>query len=59
MKIVAYDEWDYPIHMMGYASTLPAEDSGDDMVARLREVVKEITGKPVEEPTKPRIGFLP
>ncbi len=57
--IIAYDEWDYPIHMMGYASTLPPEHPADDVVARIREVVKEITGVTVEDPPKPRMGFLP
>lgn len=57
--IVAHDEYDYPIHMMGYASTLPADRDDDDVIARLREVVKEVTGKAVEDVPKPRIGFLP
>lgn len=53
------DEWYYATPwMMGYASCLPAEQ-GDDTVRQLREVVAEVTGRPVEQPTKPRMGFLP
>jgi hypothetical protein len=48
----------YSLHMSGQASTLPAEEE-NETVRMLREVVKEITGRDVEQPTKPRIGFLP
>lgn len=44
--------------MMGYASCLPAEQA-DETVRRLHEVVAEVTGRPVELPLKPRMGFLP
>jgi hypothetical protein len=30
----------------------------DDVIARLHAVVKEVTGKDVEPPQKPRMGFL-
>lgn len=56
--IVLNDDWSYPLHMTGAASTLPPE-APDDAVARLHAVVKEITGKAVEVPPKPRMGFLP
>ena len=52
------DEYSYPLHMLGAASPLPPPDD-DDPVARLHTIVKEVTGKPVAVPTKPRIGFLP
>jgi hypothetical protein len=48
----------YPVHSTGTASTLPAEQE-DEVVRLLREVVKEVTGRDVEQPAKPRIGFLP
>lgn len=52
------DEFSYPLHMSGAASPLPAEQQ-DDTIARLHAVIKEITGKDVEKPIKPRMGFLP
>lgn len=53
------DEWYYATPwMMGYASCLPSEQ-GDDAVRQLHEVVAEVTGRPVEQQTKPRMGFLP
>lgn len=52
------DEYSYPLHMSGSASTLPA-DSPDEVIARLHEVVREVTGQEVEQPAKPRMGFLP
>lgn len=51
------DEWSYVVHMMGTATTLPAEEE-DDAIARLHKVVEEVTGKPVEKPAKPRMGFV-
>ena len=56
--------WDY--YMQGYeapsggsgmATTLPV-DQERDHAAELRAVVAEVTGKPCEAPTKPRMGFL-
>lgn len=47
----------YPLHLTGYASTLPA-DEANDVVARLHAVVREVTGKEVETPPKARMGFL-
>jgi hypothetical protein len=51
-------EYDYVIHMMGTASTLPAEPE-DETVRRLREAVSEVTGQPIVPAAKLRIGFLP
>lgn len=51
------DEYSYTLHMTGYSSTLPAEEE-DDIVARLHAVVKEVTGKAVEQPVKARMGFV-
>lgn len=53
---VMQDEYTYSLHMTGQATTLPAEEE-DDTIKRLHQVVAEITGKPVEQPAKPRIGF--
>lgn len=47
----------YPLHQSGSASTLPTEQERD-IIERLHEVVAEITGKPVDRPKKPRMGFL-
>lgn len=52
------DEYSYPLHASGSASTLPPANE-NDVVARLHAVVKEITGKEVPQQEKPRIGFLP
>ncbi len=41
----------------GYASTLPV-DHVRDLVAELRAVVEEVTGSPVEDAPKRRIGFV-
>jgi hypothetical protein len=56
--ITSDDEYSYPLHMQGHAGTLPIEHERD-YGAELRAVVKEITGKDVPTPIKPRIGFLP
>lgn len=51
--------WEGPTPwMMGHISLLPAEPE-NEAVRDLREVVAEVTGKAVEPPAKPRIGFLP
>jgi hypothetical protein len=54
-----YYVWGYeaPDGGSGYASTLPVEPQRD-YGAELRAVVEEVTGKPVDAPIKPRIGFL-
>ena len=56
--------WDYyfndypePQGGSGCATTLPVEHERD-LVAELRAVVAEVTGKPCEAPVKPRIGFV-
>lgn len=56
--ITSDDEYSYVLHMQGLCSTLP-KDHEDDTIARLHAVIKEITGKDVEQPVKPRMGFLP
>lgn len=54
------DEWSYPLHMTGSAHSFSTERYDEcEAVRRLREVVEELTGKPVEQPQKMRIGFLP
>lgn len=52
-----FDDYQGPGHMSGQATTLhsPAED---DPVAKLRQIVEEVTGKPVEAPARQRMGFL-
>lgn len=52
------DEYHYPLHMTGYASTLPVDDPHDPVKA-LHEVVAEVTRKPVPKPAVRRIGFAP
>lgn len=55
------DEWSYPLHILGSASTAgePDESESDCRVRKLREIVEEVTRQPVDEPAKPRMGFLP
>lgn len=55
------DDYSFPLFMVGHVTTLPLEQEGDAerRVRELRELVHEITGIPAEQPTKPRIGFLP
>ena len=52
-----YGDDNAPLAGVGTASTLPAANERD-LVAELRSVVEEVTGKPVKasEPTR-RIGF--
>lgn len=51
-------DYSYPVHTLGMATgTVP--DEVNDVVRQLHAVVEEVTGKPVETPEKPRIGFLP
>lgn len=52
------DEYSYPLHMTGQQSTLPY-DEPRDVIGELHAVVKEVTGKEVPRPEKPRMGFLP
>ena len=54
------DEYSYTLHMQGMATTLPEEPEayGDAAVRALREVVAEVTGRPVQTPERPRMGFL-
>lgn len=58
MPITLDDECDYPLHLTGFVSTLPAEQE-DDTIKRLHQAVLDVTGKAVEAPVKPRMGFLP
>ncbi len=54
------DDWNYSLHMTGAAHSVSGErDDECEAVRRLREVVAEVTGKPVEPQPKQRIGFLP
>ncbi len=52
------DEYSYPLHVTGTASTLPPE-AESEAIALLHAAVKEVTGRDVEPPQKPRMGFLP
>ena len=52
------DEYSYPLHMTDSASTLPVEDE-DEAITQLHQAVFEVTGKRVDPPFKPRMGFLP
>jgi len=44
--------------MSSSVSTLPVEDE-DEAITQLHQAVFEVTGKRVEKPAKPRMGFLP
>lgn len=52
------DEASYPVHTVGSASVIH-DTPVPDAVQRLHQVVREITGKDVAPPAKPRMGFLP
>lgn len=41
----------------GMATTLPVDEESD-IIKRLHDVIAEITGKPVIQPEKARIGFI-
>lgn len=56
--ITLNDDYCYPLHMQGHASTLPPEPE-NEAIAALHAAVKEVTGKDVEQPPRPRMGFLP
>lgn len=60
--IFVMPEWwefvnDDPSQFSGYVSTLPV-DHARDLVAELRAAVEEVTGEPVAEEPKRRIGFV-
>lgn len=59
MLVLEDDGYSYCLHMSGQATTLQCDEDEDDVVAKLRAVVEEVTGRPVEKKTRPRIGFLP
>jgi hypothetical protein len=50
-----FDEWDRT-NGSACATIIPGEPE-PDIVERLRDVVEEVTGKPVDRPVR-RIGFL-
>ncbi len=53
------DDWLYGVPWgQGYASPTGVHDEPEDVIARLHQVVKEVTGKEVEQKPKPRMGFL-
>lgn len=52
------DDYCYPLHLQGSVSTLPAP-AQDDVIARLHQAVKDVTGKDVEIPQPRSIGFMP
>ena len=62
MRVVTMDdEYSYSLHMAGTATTLHDDDPESDGEARVRalhEVVAEITGEPMEEAPRRRIGFV-
>lgn len=53
------DEYSYPVHQTGGIGTLTVTEPVEDVIAKLHAVIKEVTGKAVEQPSKPRMGFLP
>jgi len=61
-RIRSDDYWPEPslLGMSGAAHAVSNEPSHEEESIRLlHEAVKEVTGKAVEAPVKPRIGFLP
>jgi hypothetical protein len=59
VKPITLDEdYSYALHQTGGISTLTVTEPVDDVVAKLHAVIKEVTGKAVEPPPKPRMGFL-
>lgn len=53
------EEYSFPLFMLGSASVIYSEpDEADDAVAKLHEVVGEVTGVAVPVKEKPRMGFL-
>lgn len=63
MNIIRSDDYRPEPSILGVSGSAHAvsseTDSQDEAIRLLHEAVKEVTGKAVEEPTKPRIGFLP
>lgn len=62
MHIRSDDYWPEPsiLGVSGSAHAVSSEtDAQDEAIRLLHEAVKEVTGKAVEAPVKPRIGFLP
>jgi len=63
MNIIRSDDyWPEPsiLGVSGSAYAVSSEtDAQIEAIRLLHEAVKEVTGKAVEAPTKPRIGFLP
>lgn len=47
------------IQSLGAAHAVSADQPPADVAEQLRRVVEEVTGKPVEAPARPRMGFLP
>ena len=54
----ADEDYGQALWMQGSASTLPV-NTEESVIDQLHAVVKEVTGRDVEQPQKPRIGFLP
>jgi hypothetical protein len=61
--IIRSDDYYYEPSILGVSGSAHAVSSDaeqeDETIRRLHEVVKEVTGKAVEQPVKQRIGFLP
>lgn len=60
--IMFSDEYSYPLHMSGMASTLPEEQEsiGEEKVRLLYQCIEEITGKTMKPsvPPKVKLGFF-
>lgn len=63
MKIVRADDGYYyepTPWSMGSAHAVSSDaEPADEAIRLLHEAVLKVTGKPVEPPVRPRIGFLP
>ena len=52
-----WDEYSYPLEMMGTAHSVSADEPPDDPAEQVRKIAEEVTGKSFERPTR-RMGFL-
>lgn len=61
MHVITGEDYDVgAILAIGQAHSVSADpDPTDEAVRLLHEAVKTVTGRDVEPPVKPRMGFLP
>lgn len=52
-----WDEYSYPLEMMGTAHAVSSDEDDDDPAEQVRRIAEEVTGKTFDT-HKRRIGFL-